>query len=56
MQRGVEERQDIASGRHPAPSTESADRALHTHDLVTSGTKDDLVVVDETMICCGGYS
>jgi hypothetical protein len=54
MQMGVEERQDIASGRYPAPPTvmDAASRALHMHDLMTPRTKYNLVV-EETMICCG---
>lgn len=52
MQMGVEERQDIASGRYPAPPTvHAANRGLHMHDL-TSRPKDSLVV-EETMIYCG---
>ena len=53
MQMGVEERQDIASGPYPAPPTDAASRALHMVDLMTPRTKDDNLVVEETMICCG---
>ncbi len=53
MQMGVGERQDIASGRYPAPPTvDAASCALHMHDLMTPRAKDNLVV-EETMICCG---
>jgi hypothetical protein len=50
---GVEEKQDIASGPYPAPPTvmDAASRALHMYDLMTSRTKNNLVV-EETMIYC----
>jgi len=49
---GVEERQDIASGRFPALPTDVASHALHMCGLMTSRTKSNLVA-EETMICCG---
>ena len=52
MQMGVGERQDIASGPHPVPSSEVVtSHATHTHGLGSRWGGDP--VVEETSIGCG---
>ena len=52
MQMGVGEKQDIASGPHPVPSSEmTTSHATHTHGFAPRWDG-NLVVVEETSIGC----